>query len=119
MQGCLVWTEEGLLQSPLAELQTQQQGFWRTDTSLVFCYANAVVSGPYLDADCKSVELLQIRAQEDFADAFLAQSTSFELPHAPCEALKCESDAEGRVRWRGLPEAVQNNPQWWGDSNIV
>lgn len=114
MQGCLVWPEESLLQSPLLDLQSEQQGFWQSDKSLVFCYANTVVSGPYLDADCKSVELLKIPAQTHFRDAFLAQCTTFELPYAPCEALKNESEEHARSRWRDLPEAVQQNPHWWG-----
>ena len=109
-----MWTEEGLLHTPLSDLQSQQQGFWRSDTSLVFCYANAVVSGPYLDADCKSVELLKIPAEQHFADAFLAQCTTFELPYAPCEKLKGESEEMARARWQGLPAAVQQNLNWWG-----
>lgn len=114
VQGCLVWTEDGLLQSPLSQLQSQHEGFWGCDTSLVFCYANAVVSGPYLDADCKTVELLKIPAQQHFTDAFLSQYTTFELPHAPCEALRTESEEQAHARWRGLPQAIQENAHWWG-----
>ena len=119
LQGCLLWHEQGLFHSPLkagAPLYRKSPFVpWPVDTSLVFCYANAVVSGPqHLDADCNCVELLRIPAHCHYEDAFMAQLTSFELPKAPAEKLRQESEQESRIRWQSLPDVIRNNQFWWG-----
>ena len=66
--------------------------------TLVFCFANAVVSGPqYLDADCTCVELLKIPAYSHYRDAFMTQCTSYELPSAPAEKLRRQNSEESRL----------------------
>lgn len=129
-KGCLVWTDQGIFSSPLRPCsrtcssrcysKCRNDGCslyapWPVNTSLVFCFANAVVSGPhYLDADCNCVELLRIPAHCHYREAFLAQCTSYELPNAPSLACKSESEEDSRVLWQSLPDVVRNNQQWWG-----
>lgn len=88
---------------------------FRWNKALVFCYANAVISGPqHLDADCTCVELLKIPAYSHYKDAFLAQCTSFELPGAAADILKNQNEQQSRLLWHSLPDAIYSNPNWWG-----
>ena len=119
MQGCLIWHEQGLFNSPLKSCAPVNKGQyfapWPVTTSLVSCYANAVVSGPqYLDADCSCVELLTIPAHCHYEHAFMAQCTSFELPNGPARNLQKQSEGESRELWQTLPDAIRNNHHWWG-----
>lgn len=117
-KGCLVWSDQGLFNSPLRSCSTKCCSLfapWPVNTSLVFCFANKVVSHPlYLDADFNCVELLKIPAHRHYRDAFLAQCTSFELPNAPGLALRRESEEQSKEIWQSLPDAIRNNQQWWG-----
>lgn len=129
-KGCLVWTDQGLFNSPLRAGSMQCTSKcnsrctsdcnsiyvpWPVNTSLVFCFANAVVSGPqYLDADCNCVELLKIPAHCHYRDAFVAQCTSYELPNAPDLVFRSESEDKSKLLWQSLPDVIRNNQQWWG-----
>jgi len=88
---------------------------WPVSTSLVFCFANAVVCGrQYLDADCNCFELLKIPAHCHYRDAFIAQCTSYELPNAPDLVFRSESEDKSKLLWQSLPDVIRNNQQWWG-----
>lgn len=79
------------------------------DTALVFCYANHVVQYPsqYFEADYLSAALLKVPAGVRVQDAFLAQSTLFQLPGEPEQRLAGQSPAEEQAMWHSLPAEVQ------------
>ena len=115
LQGCLVWDAKGLFRSPLrGSLDRPANMTWPFQTSLVFCFANQVVSAPhYLDADCNCVELLTIPAHESYQDVFMAKCSSYELPDSLEQQMKSKDEASSKQLWQALPDAVRNNQHWW------
>jgi len=75
LQGTFQWaTGQVLPKGP--------DGKYTCDTSLVFCYANAVVLAPSDDfeADYTAAEILKIPAGQSFREALVHQCTSYDLP---------------------------------------
>ena len=85
------------------------------DTSLVFCYANAVVLAPTADfeADYKTTEILKIPAGQSFREALVKQCTSYDLRFAPEQRLKAQTHDEQLAFWHSLPQAIHDRKSWW------
>ena len=104
MQG---WVEWSFQHAP------STGGVLDVDTSLVFCYANAVTQNPTQDyeADYLGAELLKIPAGMRFEEALMTQRTSYQVPGEVEQNLLMQTAEEEKAFWHSLPETVKG--RWW------
>lgn len=99
MQGWLEWTDLDLLKK---NTHLTVMG----PTALVFCYANSVTQAPshYFEADYLGAALLKIPDKGNIEEAFLAQSSSYQLPYEPEQKLAAQTPEEERALWHSLSD---------------
>ena len=110
--GTRVVAERGPVQGWLEWTFEQAENKMPRNARRAFCYANSGVRLRSYVADYSVAELLRIPAGASLEQAFLAQSTSYQLPHAPEEAFMAQTPQEERAMWHSLPEPVR--ARWFG-----